>query len=74
MAKKIKIRFKNNDPIEFDKGTTLKEISESFKKYFNYPIIVAKVDNYITSLTQPVNKSSYIEFLKLQIYFTVFKI
>lgn len=62
MAKKIKIRFKNNDPIEFDKGTTLKEISESFKKYFNYPIIVAKVDNDITSLTQPVNKSSYIEF------------
>ena len=45
MAKKIKISFRDIETKEFDSGTTLKEISQEFQHYFNYPILIGLVDN-----------------------------
>ena len=65
MNKKINVNFRNLDrdveTKEFEAGTTLHEISQSFKRYFNYPILVGKVDNHITCLTEPITKSCDIE-------------
>lgn len=61
MAKQIKITFQN-EVYEFDAGTPLVEISKKFQNYFNYPILVGKVDNNITSLNEPITRSATIEF------------
>lgn len=61
MAKQIKINYQN-EVYEFDAGTTLLEISKTFKRYFNYPILVGKVDNNITSLNEPITRSATVEF------------
>ena len=37
-------------------------MSDSFKKYYNYPILVAKVDNDITPLAEKVTKKCDIDF------------
>lgn len=62
MEKKIRITYKNYDSIEFDKGSTLKQISKKFKKYFNYPILVAKIDNDIIPLSESITKSCRVDF------------
>ena len=36
MTKKFKINFRDIKTMEFDEGTTFKEISDCFKEYFNY--------------------------------------
>lgn len=62
MARKITISYGDLETKEFEAGTTLFEISNSFKRYFNYPILVGKVDNHITCLSEPITKSCSIEF------------
>lgn len=47
---------------EFLEGTTFYEISHSFQKYFNYPILVAKVDNHLTELNAKLTKKCDIDF------------
>ena len=46
----IKVNYRNIETKEFLEDSSLLEISDSFKKYYNYPILVAKVDNDITPL------------------------
>ena len=45
MEKVIKVNYQNKEIKEFINETTLLEISESFKKYYNYPILIANVNN-----------------------------
>lgn len=63
MAKLIKVNFKGIETKEFLQGTTLEEISDSFKKYYNYPILVGKINNHISELTREVESNCDIDFL-----------
>ena len=58
----IKVNYRNIETKEFLEDSSLLEISDSFKKYYNYPILVAKVDNDITPLSEKVTKKCDIDF------------
>lgn len=60
--KMIKVTYNNLEVKEFKEGTTLREISESFKQNYAYDILVAKVDNDITDLSDEINKKCNVEF------------
>lgn len=62
MEKYIKVNFRDLETKEFLEGTTFYEISHSFQKYFNYPILVAKVDNHLTQLNAKLTKKCDIDF------------
>lgn len=62
MEKMVKINFRDIITKEYPIGTTLKEISRDFKKYFNYPIMVAKMDNNLSSLNRAIHKRHDIDF------------
>lgn len=62
MSKMIKVNFKELITMEFEKETTLKEISQSFQEQYKFPIIAAKLENEIVSLEEPVLKNSKIDF------------
>ena len=49
--KMVKVTYNKLEVKEFPIGTTLKQISKSFENYFDYDILVAKVDNDITELS-----------------------
>lgn len=63
MAKLIKVNFRKIETKEFLQGTTLEEISDSFKKYYNYPILIGKINNHLTELTHEVETNCDIDFL-----------
>ena len=63
MAKLIKVNFKGLETREFLQGTTLEEISDSFKKYYNYPILVGRINNHITELSHAVESNCTIDFI-----------
>ena len=56
--KMVKVNYRGIETKEFLEDTSLLEISDSFKKYYNYPILVAKVDNDVMGLAEPVTKKS----------------
>ena len=62
MAKKIKINFRDLEVKEFDAGITLKEISDAFSHYFNFPILIGKVDNDMVELSESINRSYTVDF------------
>ncbi len=62
MNKKFKVTYRGNEIIEFEEGTTFKEISEHFKHNYNYDILVAKVDNDLTDLSDTLKKRCAIDF------------
>lgn len=62
MPRTIKANYKNLETKEFLTGTSLKKISESFSKYYNYPILIGKVDNNMTELNEPITRSCSIDF------------
>ena len=62
MEKSFKVNFRGIDEKEYIKEMTLYEISNDFKKYFNYEIVGAKVDNEICDLSKVINKKCDIEF------------
>lgn len=62
MSKTIKINFRDLETKEFEAGVKLKEISEAFSHYFNYPIIIGKVDNDIVELNESINRSYKVDF------------
>ena len=63
MAKLIKVNFRGIETKEFLQGTTLEEISDSFKKYYNYPILIAKKNNHLTELNHVVESNCNIDFI-----------
>lgn len=63
MAKLIKVNFRGIETKEFLQGATLLEISDSFKKYFNYPILTGKINNHIVELNHQIESNCEIDFL-----------
>ena len=62
MDRKFKVSFRGEKPIEFEEGTTYKEISECFKDRFKYDILVARVDNTLTDLSEAVKNDCNVDF------------
>ena len=62
MDRMIKITYKDQITKDFPSGTSLKEIASSFQKYYNYPILVAKVDNHIDNLSKIIDRKCKIDF------------
>ena len=58
----IKVTFNDNITMDYPKDTTVREVSETFKKYYNYPILLAKVDNDLVELSDTISKDCSIEF------------
>lgn len=64
MIENIQITI-SNVPREVPKGITLEEIAKQEQEFFQYPIILAKVDGQIKELTSKVMESENVEFLDL---------
>lgn len=62
MDRKYKVSFRGEKSIEFEEGTTYKEISDHFKDRFKYDILVAKVDNSLADLSGTLKKNCKIDF------------
>lgn len=62
MAKMIKVNFRDLETKEFLDNTPLLEVSKYFSKYFNYPILIAKVDNNLKELYEPLTRKCDIDF------------
>lgn len=62
MGKKIKVNFRNLVTEEYEENTKYLDISKNYQKYFNYPILAAKVDNDICDLSEELNKKCDIDF------------
>lgn len=58
----ININYKDLETKEYMVGTTLLEISKDFQKNFNYPILIGRIDNNVTELNEPINRSGKVEF------------
>ena len=61
MQRMIKIECKNII-IEYPENTPLSEVANSFQSDYNFPIMVAKVDNVIEELTYNISKKCNIDF------------
>lgn len=62
MNKKIKVSFRSGEVKEFDAGVTLYEVSNAFKHYYNYPILIGTVDNDLVELSEKLNRSCSVDF------------
>lgn len=62
MDKVVRVTFRDKFVKEFMVNTPFNKVADSFKQYFNYPILVAKVDNSIVSLTDVVTRKCDVEF------------
>lgn len=62
MERMLKVTFQGRIVEEFKAGTTLKEVAMAFKKYFNYPILIAKVDNNLSYLGKTITRKCDIDF------------
>lgn len=62
MEKMIKVNFRGIDTIEVPKGTTLLDVSKKFQNQFQFPILIAKVKNDITELSEPIIRNSDVDF------------
>lgn len=63
MAKLIKVNFRGIETKEFLQGTTLLEISDSFKRYYNYPILIGKINNHLLELNHVVESNCELDFI-----------
>jgi len=62
MEKLVKVTFRGKSTKEFPADTTLAEISHSFQKNYNYPILAAKIDNNVVNLNREIEKKCDIDF------------
>ena len=60
--KNVKVTYNKLDVKEFPIGTTLKQISKNFINNYDYDILVAKVDNDISELSDIVTKNCEVNF------------
>lgn len=58
----IKVSFRGLETREYPKGITLYEIGKDFQRYYNYPILVAKVDNEICDLSKTIDRKCNVDF------------
>ncbi len=59
---KIKTKI-NNKTFSYKEKTKLKEIAQEHQESFQYPILIAKVNNTLQELNQPIMENCEIEFL-----------
>ncbi len=62
MYKTVTVNFRNMISKSFPVGTTLYEVSKNFQKYFNYPILVARVNNDMADLSEKISQNCNIDF------------
>lgn len=62
MDRMIKVTFQDRIVKEFPANITLAEVSHAFKNYFNYPILIAKVDNNLSHLGKTISRKCNIDF------------
>ena len=62
MDKMIKVEYKEGLIKEYPENTPLSEIAHSFQSRYNYPILIAKVDNVIEELAYNITKKCSIDF------------
>ncbi|SHH40947.1 nucleoside kinase [Thermosipho atlanticus] len=63
---KIELTFKiTNEKVYIDKGATLFQLVEKFQKYYDSPIVAAKINNTIVELFRPIFKAGTLEFLDI---------
>ena len=62
MDKMIKIEYKDGLIKEYPENTTLSEIANSFQGRYNFPILIAKVDNVIEELAYHITKKCSVNF------------
>ncbi len=62
MDKMIKIEYKDGLIKEYPENTPLSEIANSFQGRYNFPILIAKVDNVIEELAYHITKKCTINF------------
>lgn len=58
----IKVTFNDVVSMDYPVETTVKEISQTFKKYYNYPILLAKVNNDLVELSDKITRDCNITF------------
>ena len=57
----IKVKYKNEEK-EYEKGILISEIAEKYKDDYKHDILVATVDNRVTSLDTKLNKNCTLDF------------
>lgn len=62
MTKMLKVSFRNLETKDFPEGITYFEIAKYYQKYYNFPILVARVDNEITRLSKTLEKKCVVDF------------
>ena len=62
MEKMVKVTFRGKVTKEFPADATLAEVARSFQKYFNYPILAAKLDNVVVNLNREIEKKCDVDF------------
>ena len=62
MQKMVKVDCRNGLVKEYPENTTLLEVAESFQNDFNYPIIVAKVNNVMEELSYALTRRCEVRF------------
>lgn len=58
----LKVNYKDLEIKTYEPNTTFLEISKDFKKRYNYPILIAKVNNNITQLNETLTRDSKVSF------------
>ena len=62
MERMVRVNFRDKVLKEYPAGTKFKEIANDFAQYFNYKILIAKVDNELTPLEAELTKRCDIDF------------
>ena len=62
MERMVRVNFRDKVLKEYPAGTKFKEIAKDFQEYFNYKILIAKVDNDLTPLENELTKRCDIDF------------
>ena len=62
METMVKASFRNVEIKNYPTGTSLYEIAKDFQRYYNFPIMVAKVDNDLCDLSNTLEKNAVIDF------------
>ncbi len=62
MPRLYKVNYKDIEQFEVEENTPLHEIATKVQKYYNFPIMVAKIDNDIVGLDYEIQKKCDVEF------------
>lgn len=58
----LTVNYKDLEMKTYEPNTSFLEISKDFRKYYNYPILIAKVDNNITQLNNVITRDCDVSF------------